>query len=44
MENRISELKNEIEIKEKNRRKLSQTTRDVKGICKNSVSLSKEQT
>jgi hypothetical protein len=36
VEDRISELKDKIDVKEKNRRTLSQTTL-LKGICKNSA-------
>jgi hypothetical protein len=42
VEDITSELKDKIEIKEKNRRNLSQKNlRPVKGICKKSMTLSK---
>jgi hypothetical protein len=38
VEDRISELEDEIEVKEKNRRNLkTNNSRGVKGICKNSA-------
>jgi chromosome segregation ATPase len=41
---RNSELKDKIEIKEKTEEMLSNNSRAVKGICKNSVTPSKDQT
>jgi hypothetical protein len=43
VEDRISEFKDKIEIKEK-AEKISNNSRAVKEICKNSVSPSKDQT
>jgi hypothetical protein len=40
----MSELKDKIEIKEKNRKSYSNNSRAVKRKCKNSVTPSKDQT
>jgi hypothetical protein len=44
VENRISELEDKIEIKQKTKKSQSNNLRAVKGICKNSVIPSKDQT
>jgi hypothetical protein len=43
-EDRISELEDEMEIKEKLKNYYSNNTKTGKGICKNSQTLSKDQT
>jgi hypothetical protein len=43
-ENRISEFEDKIYIKEKTEEILGNNSRPVKGICKNSVTPSKDQT
>jgi hypothetical protein len=44
VENRISELRDKIESKEKHMKPYSNNSRAVKGICKNSVTAPKHQT
>jgi hypothetical protein len=44
VEDRFSELKDKIEIKEKTQELLVKQLKTVKGICKNSVTPSKDQT
>jgi gas vesicle protein len=44
VEDRISELKDKLKIKEKLKKSYSNHSRPVKGICKNSAILSKDQT
>jgi hypothetical protein len=43
VEDRISELEDKIEIKEKQKKSQSNNARAVKGICKNSVTPSKDK-